>query len=138
MVFIMPEKFLNVETAAPLRQLLSKIEIEEIELVNEETFSGRVTYPTITTIVSRPHARATLVRLRDGSYQRCVLNHYASWMPVIKGVRDQQRKGTTLKDICVRISCGVATGADDVFVRELETLEPELAAFARPTIAGVS
>src|SRR5262249_49114681 len=66
MVFITPEKFLYVETAAPLRRLLSDIEIEEIELVNEETFSGRVTYPTITTVVNRPHARATLVRLRDG------------------------------------------------------------------------
>jgi hypothetical protein len=43
-VFITPEKFLYVETAAPLRRLLSGVDIEEIELANEETFVGLVTY----------------------------------------------------------------------------------------------
>lgn len=57
-------------------------------------------------------------------------------MPLISGVRDERSHRAKLKDICVRVSCGVATGADDVFVRRLDTLEPELAAFARPTIAG--
>jgi len=136
MVFITPEKFLYVETAAPLRRLLSKHAIEEIELVNEESFSGLVTYPTITTIVNRPPTRVSVVRLRDGSHQPCALNGSASWMPIIRGVTHPQSHTTTLQDICVRVSCGVATGADDVFVRESERLEPELTNFARATIAG--
>jgi hypothetical protein len=136
MVFITPEKFMYVETAAPLRRLLSAVEVEEIELVNEESFSGLVTYPTITTVINQAPARATTVRFRDGSHQLCVLDRDASWMPIIRGVRDQQSHGTTLKDICVRVSCGVATGADDVFVREAASLEPKLKIFVRPTIAG--
>lgn len=136
MVFITPEKFLYVETAAPLRRLLSRVDVEEIELVNEGTFAGLVTYPTITTIVNRPPTGVTVVRLRDGSHRRCVLNGSASWMPIIRGVADQQSHPTMLQDICVRISCGVATGADDVFIRESSSLEPELVNFARATVAG--
>jgi len=136
MVFITPEKFLYVETAAPLRQLLSAVDVEEIELVNEEAFAGLVTYPTITTVVNRPPRRDTVVHLRDGSHRQCAFNASASWMPIIRGVADQQSHSSTLQDICVRVSCGVATGADDVFVRESGSLEPELVNFARATIAG--
>jgi len=57
-------------------------------------------------------------------------------MPVIQGASEQQSYQTTLKDICIRISCGVATGADDVFVVDRKDLKSELAKFARPTIAG--
>jgi len=136
MVFITPEKFLYVETAAPLRRLLSGVEIEEIELLNERSFDGLVTYPTITTLVNRPPSGTTVVGLRDGTLRNCLLNVGASWMPIIGGVRDEQSHGAKLQDICVRVSCGVATGADGVFVRRADSLEPELAAFARPTIAG--
>lgn len=41
-----------------------------------------------------------------------------------------------LADACVRISCGVATGADQVFVRPENELSADLRPFARPTIAG--
>jgi adenine-specific DNA-methyltransferase len=57
-------------------------------------------------------------------------------MPLIRGVVDQQREGFTLKDLCIRISAGVATGADEVFISEKEALKPALAEFARPSIAG--
>jgi tRNA1(Val) A37 N6-methylase TrmN6 len=52
MVFITPEKFLYVDTAAPLRRLLSMFQIDEIKLVDEQAFAGLVTYPTITTLVN--------------------------------------------------------------------------------------
>ena len=42
----------------------------------------------------------------------------------------------TLGDLCLRISCGVATGADGVFVRSADGLDPALQRFGRPTIAG--
>jgi adenine-specific DNA-methyltransferase len=45
MVFITPEKFLYVATAAPLRRLLSTVQAEEIRMVDEQLFGGFVTYP---------------------------------------------------------------------------------------------
>ena len=99
--------------------------------------AGLVTYPTITTVLNRPPARSTLVRWRDGTQRKCVLDDGGgSWMPSIRGVRDEPSPSATLQDICIRVSCGVATGADEVFVHEAVAFAPELAAFARPTIAG--
>jgi hypothetical protein len=136
MVLITPEKFLYVDTAAPLRELLTRVDVEEIELANEQTFARLVTYPTITTVVNRPPSELTTVRLRDGTCRHCILNGSASWMPRIRGVATRGSDYTTLQDACVRVSCGIATGADDVFVRAVDSLDPELMKFARATIAG--
>ncbi|MGH7843502.1 MAG: Eco57I restriction-modification methylase domain-containing protein, partial [Candidatus Binataceae bacterium] len=137
MVFITPEKFLYVSTAAPLRCLLTSFQVDEIELVEEESFGDLITYPTITTIINRPSSKPTSVRLRDGTVRDCALTGGgASWMPIIRGVKADPSETPTLKDICVRVSCGVATGADEVFVRQTNSLEPGLAKFALPTIAG--
>jgi hypothetical protein len=137
MVFITPEKFLYVETAAPLRRLLSKIQVEEIDLIDERIFEGLVTYPTITTIVNRPPYKRTIIRLRNGVERQGTLNgDGASWMPMIRGAAERMRGRGALKDLCVRVSCGVATGADEIFVRQTKDLEPELVKFALPTIAG--
>jgi len=137
MVFITPEKFLYVETAAPLRRLLGGFEIEEIRLEDEQVFNGLVTYPTITVLANRASGKATLVRLRDGTAHRCVLSRDGtSWMPLIRGAKKHVPQRLALEDVCIRISCGVATGADAVFVKKTRELEPQLAAFARPTISG--
>jgi adenine-specific DNA-methyltransferase len=137
MVFITPEKFLYVATAAPLRRLLSNVQVEEIRLVNEQVFDGLVTYPTITTILNRPARKTTVVALRDQVERRCHLKGNGdSWMPLIQGAPDLQQGGLTLKDLCIRISAGVATGADEVFIRKKRELEPTLAEFARPCVAG--
>lgn len=137
MVFITPEKFLYVETAAPLRRLLGSFQVEEITLEPEQMFNGLVTYPTITVLANYPAGKAALIRLRDGTERRCVLSRDGtSWMPLIRGAEERGARRFALKDVCIRISCGVATGADAVFVKETKGLEPQLAAFARPTIAG--
>jgi tRNA1(Val) A37 N6-methylase TrmN6 len=73
MVFITPEKFLYVETAAPLRRLLGKFQVEEIKLVDEQVFDGLVTYPTITTLANRSPEKATAIQLRDGVERQCDL-----------------------------------------------------------------
>jgi len=136
MVFITPEKFLYVETAAPLRRLLGKFQVEEIKLVDEQVFDGLVTYPTITTLANRSPEKATTIQLRDGLERQCDLGvDGTSWMPLIRGA-DQGPSRPKLLELCVRISCGVATGADNVFVQEAKGLEPQLAAFGRPTLAG--
>lgn len=137
LVFITPEKFLYVETAQALRRILARKNVEEIRLINEATFAELVTYPTITTIsneVSRPSS--TLAILRDGSEVEIVPPvDGSSWLPLIMG-HNGISSGLTLEEVCLRISCGVATGADDVFVRVADALPANLRRFAYPTIAG--
>jgi hypothetical protein len=137
LVFITPEKFLYVETARPLRRLLGKLHIEEIRLVDEAAFDGLVTYPTITTVSNRdPHGDATII-LRDGQVIHCQLKGGGeSWMPFIRGAAESRSEQPVLLEICQRISCGVATGADSVFIRKLEGLDADLLPHAYPTIAG--
>ena len=136
LVFITPEKFLYVETASPLRCLLSDFQIEELVLVDESAFGTLITYPTITTVVNRLPRRNTTIVRRDGSVTEARLNGAAkSWMPIISGI-ESSSSWLTLQDVCLRISCGVATGADSVFVRPAAELDPELIPFAYPTIAG--
>lgn len=136
LVFITPEKFLYVRTAVPLRRVMAKLFVEEIQLIDEATFGDLTTYPTITCVVNRPACGETRVVLRDGAVRQVHLSvDGSSWLPVINGT------GTavpthTLADVCVRISCGVATGADSIFVTLASELSRKLQRFAFPTIAG--
>jgi SAM-dependent methyltransferase len=135
LVFITPEKYLYVETAGPLRALLARLHVEEIRLVREDTFGGLVTYPTITVIGHAPPGRTQVVR-RDGSAVSVRLPPGRdSWLPLLEGGASQCG-AVTLGDLCLRLSCGVATGADSVFVRPADHLDPALRPFAHPTIAG--
>jgi tRNA1(Val) A37 N6-methylase TrmN6 len=135
LIFITPEKYLYVETAAPLRDLLARYHLEEIQLVREDTFGELVTYPTITVVRNAPPG-GTQVRRRDGSLVTIRLpSGQNPWLPLLEGSAPQQA-AVTLADSCLRISCGVATGADSVFVRLAHGLDPALQRFARPTIAG--
>lgn len=137
LVFITPEKYLYVETAGPLRSLLAGYDIEEIRLVPEDTFGELVTYPTITVLSNtrRPEGRTRVMR-RDGIMLTVTLPAgQDSWLPVLEGARRQQAP-VTLGDLCLRISCGVATGADGVFVQPADGLDPALRPFAHPTVAG--
>lgn len=135
LVLITPEKYLYVETAGPLRELLAHYHVEEIRLVREDTFGELVTYPTIT-VVNHTAPDSTRVLKRDGRTLSVTLPTGSnSWLPLIEG--GESLNGTrTLGDLCLRVSCGVATGADGVFVRPADMLEPGLRPFAYPTIAG--
>ena len=135
LVFITPEKYLYVETAGPLRDLLARYHLEQIRLVREDTFGELVTYPTITVLRNGPPERTQVMR-RDGSMVTVHLPPGRdSWLPLLEGA-SPQRAAVVLGDLCLRISCGVATGADSVFVRLADSLDPALRRFARPTIAG--
>lgn len=57
-------------------------------------------------------------------------------MPALKGHPPDIPGGPTLDDLCVRISCGVATGADDLFVFPAAEVAPGLRRFAHPTVSG--
>ncbi|MBN1507824.1 MAG: Eco57I restriction-modification methylase domain-containing protein [Sedimentisphaerales bacterium] len=135
LVFITPEKYLYVATAEPLRDLLARYHIEEIRFVREDTFGELVTYPTITVVDSTPPDRTQIVR-RDGSRMRVDLPPGGDpWLPLLEGGASQ-RAAVTLGDVCLRVSCGVATGADGVFVRPVAGLNQALRRFGHPTIAG--
>jgi len=136
MVFVTPEKFLYVETAQALRQIIAGKNVEEVRLINEATFEDLVTYPTITTISNQASRGFVSVFLRNGTKVRIVPPLDGStWLPAIMG-HTADSSGRTLEELCVRISCGVATGADEVFVKAHEALEAGLRRFAYPTIAG--
>jgi SAM-dependent methyltransferase len=136
LVFITPEKYAYVDAAAPLRRLLSAIRVEEIHFLQEDVFGELVTYPTITTVVHAPGPSGTAVIFRDGRTAKVNLpTGGASWLPALNGGLTRGSK-FTLSDVCDRVSCGVATGADAVFVVREEELPAKLRPFAYPTIAG--
>lgn len=135
LVFITPEKYLYVQAAKPLRNLLARFHVEEIRLVPEDTFGELVTYPTITVIGHGAPGETNMLR-RDGktiTVDR--LPGRDPWFPLLEGAVVKYG-GLTLGDLCTRISCGVATGADSQFVRAVEDLEPMLRCFGYPTVAG--
>jgi adenine-specific DNA-methyltransferase len=135
LAFITPEKYLYVDTAGPLRELLAQHHVEEIRLVPEDTFGSLVTYPTITVLEHSQPSQTKVVR-RDGTQVTVRLpTGQRSWLPLF-GSPSSHVGATTLGDICLRVSCGVATGADSVFVQRTDQLAPTLRPFAHPTIAG--
>jgi adenine-specific DNA-methyltransferase len=135
LVFITPEKFAYVQTAKPLRDLLRTTHVEELHFLNEDTFESLTTYPLISTIVrTPPHGRTKIVR-RDGRAASAVLSVSSSWLPMIEGFT-AETPSMVLADVAVRISCGVATGADSVFVLPTDEVPWELREFAHPTLSG--
>jgi len=135
LVFITPEKFLYVETARRLRILLSSKLVEEVHLLHERVFRKLVTYPTITTVVNEFRLSKTSLILRNGDSANVVFPlDGSSWLPYNELSIIHSKY--TLQDICERISCGVATGADSVFVKDRDALDTTLRRFAYPTVSG--
>jgi adenine-specific DNA-methyltransferase len=136
LVFITPEKYLYVETAAPLRKLLARHQIDQLHFLDEETFVGLVTYPLITTISKHKSTAATSIVDRSGTTRMVSpLTASTSWMPLIRDA-EVLTNSILLEDVCIRISCGVATGSDASFLVEDSALTPGLRDFAFPTMAG--
>lgn len=136
LVFITPEKYEYTVTGRVLRQLMAEHHVEEIHHIDEGAFQGLITYPTITTI-NRSGARATRIIRRDGSSITAELPSDGSpWLSTIEGWSQAAKRDLSLKDICVRISCGVATGADGIFVMPKDRVPKSLEAYAYPTLSG--
>lgn len=136
LVFVTPEKYLYVQSAAEARRLIGASGVEEIELIDEGSFPGLVTYPAITTIAGSHGREPTRIVSRDGGIATVRLpTGGGSWLARVNGV-ESSASGNTLEDVFIRISCGVATGADDVFVLSMDAVPLELAEFAVPTLSG--
>jgi methylase of polypeptide subunit release factors len=118
--FVTPEKFEYTETTSPLRKLLAENHIEEIHHIAEDSFGNLVTYPTITTIRNSDPGKTRIIT-RDGNTREVTLpDDGSSWASIVRGGAPDLDTGVTLGDVCDRISCGVATGADNVFVMKEE------------------
>lgn len=138
--FITPEKFEYVDTAAPLRRLLTsdEVHVEQIEHVHEDAFGGYITFPCITTIRRATSSEETAVKLRDGSTHTTSLPGGESWASNVRGadLMDMDT-GATLDDVTVRVSCGIATGADKVFVFDQDEVPEDIESkWVRPTVSG--
>jgi adenine-specific DNA-methyltransferase len=137
LVFITPEKFLYVQTARNLRSLLGGYFLKEIHLLPEETFGDLTTYPTVTTVLNTRSKEPSDLIFRDGSLKRVMLpKDGSSFLPTMNGKSQQKSGHFELRDVSIRVSCGVATGADSVFIKPSNDIDPCLVQFAFPTIAG--
>ena len=137
LVFITPEKFLAVKSASQLRMILFGYSIDEIDLINEQSFGNLITYPAVTTITNGKTKAPSSIILRDGQKKKILLpNDGSSAFPVIFGHLEKKSGCCTLGDVCLRVSCGVATGADSVFVRNRKEIPADLKKYAFPTITG--
>jgi SAM-dependent methyltransferase len=136
LVFVTPEKFLYVASAASLRVLMTRASVAELAFAPEDVFGDLVTYPIITTVDGARSSNRTRVQLRDGTTRSVRLSpNGESWLPIVLGSRPS-RFTTTLGDVATRVSCGVATGADSVFVLPQAAVSRALSRFAIDTLAG--
>lgn len=130
-VFIMPEKFEYTHTTGQLRRLMASYHVERIEHVSESPFSDHTTYPTITTVHDRNSSETRIVR-RDGSRDMVELpRDGSSWASSVRsGDTDSYDydSGVFLSDVTKRISCGLATGRDSLFVQSEEEVPEQLVA----------
>jgi len=138
--FITPEKFEYVDSAEPLRRLLTSngLQVEEIEHVPEGSFEGYITFPCITTVRRSGANRKTIVKLRDGSSHTTMLPGGESWASSVRDVDlEELETGATLGDITMRVSPGLATGADKAFVLDAEDVPDRIdKKWVYPTVAG--
>jgi adenine-specific DNA-methyltransferase len=137
LVFVTPEKFIYVETAVPLRKLLARYQVEAIDLVAEDTFSDRTTYPSVTALAKTVASCPTSIRLRDGTTRSVRLpTDGTTWLPFLMGHDAVQDGMVALSAYCRRISAGIATGADGVFLLPANAVNGALRQFAYPALAG--
>jgi hypothetical protein len=138
LVFVTPEKFEYTEATQPLRRLLMEHHVELIEHVAEDSFGELTTYPAITKVRGLRSDDSTIIRRRDWSENEVRLpKDGSSWASVIRGDEACIESSVTLGDICQRVSCGVATGADGVFVQKrAEVPAPLIDEWTYPTTSG--
>lgn len=137
LVFITPEKFEYVDTAEPLRKILAQLHVKSIEHIDENSFERYITYPAITTL-RKTDSGVTNISRRDGVTEQVRLpTDGDSWATLFRDDANLDIDGSvTLGDICQRISCGVATGADKIFVEDEENIPDGLKEFTYPTVGG--
>lgn len=139
LVFVTPEKYTYVNSGSGIRRILTKHHVTDLLMVKEGIFNSVIAYPAISRIAidssgetrfSPRNGQTRLVNLPKGveSWRDSFSSHTTTL--------ERYHTEFTLKDFCTRISCGVATGADSLFVFPREELPTRFRPFAWPTIAG--
>jgi len=138
LVFITPEKYTYVQAGSEVRKLLASHDVTDITLLEEDVFPGRTTYPTVTRLRIAFEGEHTRIQTRNGaSFPVLLPKSGESWRHLFSNDEVPEITGSLcLEDICRRISCGIATGADGVFVKNIEDLPEYLEQHAWPTISG--
>lgn len=139
LVFVTPEKYMYTLSARPLRKLLSNYYVREVELVDERAFGEIIAYPAVTVVDKVEATGPTRIILRDGSSLLIQVPRDGSpWLPLAfrSKLALEPVSGPPLKSIVDRVSCGVATGRDEVFVVERRRLPPHLEKYSWPTVSG--
>ena len=125
----------QLRAAEPLRELLRAESVEELCFTSEATFARRVTYPLITTVTTGTRGGRTRVQRRAGTESSVRLPRAGTWLPAVEGFAAAPSH-VRLGDIALRISCGVATGADSVYVMPTADIPDVLRRFSHPTVSG--
>lgn len=138
LVFITPEKYTYVQAGSEVRKLLASHDVTDITLLEEDVFPGRTTYPTISRLRISNVGEHTQIQTRNGaSFPVLLPKSGGSWRHLFSNDKPPEVAGSLcLESICRRISCGIATGADGVFVKNAEDLPEYLEQHAWPTISG--
>ena len=137
MVFITPDKFLSVESCRTLRKMMAAFGIEQVALLPENTFASLATYPAVTVLDRSVSGSLFEVSTRAGSTINVKVDEAgSSLMPQINGYVEGDGSRKKLSQLCERISAGVATGADKLFVLEAQDIPEALQPFSYPTVAG--
>lgn len=137
--FVTPEKYAYIESAHYLRELLAEHHVREIHHVDQDWFEGLKTYPAITTLNIGESTGETKIVHRDGSEHMTTLpEDGSSWASQIRDVDIDLDSGVTLGDITDRISAGLATGRDSLYVQSEDEVAPQLLeeGWAYPTTSG--
>lgn len=138
LVFVTPEKYTYVQAGSEVRKLLASLDVTDIILLEEDAFPGRTTYPTVTKLRISAVGEHTRIQTRNGaSFPALLPKCGGSWRHLFSNDEVPEVAGSLrLEDICLRISCGIATGADGIFVKNIEDLPEHLEEHAWPTISG--
>lgn len=139
LVFITPEKYTYVASAESLRRLMASHQLVKLELLPEDTFEGLTTYPLVSTLDEAQPTAATTIVSRDGAEHSVELSRDgSSWRASFhSGAPLADTKGwPKLSEFCLRISCGLATGADSIYVVKPNDVPPDAAHLSWPTLAG--
>lgn len=137
LTFVTPEKFEYTETTTSLRRLMTEYHVEKIEHLESDAFDNHITFPTVTMIRNRDANETHIVR-RDGTEDTVILpTDGQSWASTLRETGSETLESkVSLNDVTKRISCGVATGADNVFVTDEDEVPPQLEEWTYPTTSG--
>lgn len=135
--YVTPEKFEYTSSADSLRQLLASYHISELDHISQDWFPGYKTYPVITTLDATDPGETRVITRDDEERIVTIPDDGSSWASTIRGGINLDT-GVTLDEITVRISAGLATGRDSLFVISKDEIPPQLVeeGWAYPTVSG--